>query len=75
MQGLDIETTALNPADGEIRLVQIRDGDYGRVYDVGRSESRADAAEAKLRKLGEAVAHNADLAMNSATHGWNLRGR
>jgi hypothetical protein len=35
MHGIDIETTALDPADGEIRLVQISDGSKEPyVYDL-----------------------------------------
>src|SRR5215218_10575374 len=38
MQGLDIETTALRPEDGRVRLVQIRDGERGWVYGGRRPE-------------------------------------
>jgi len=61
MQGLDIETYnpetgegELDPGKGKVRLVQIRDGDRGRVYD-GHDPELSDA----LRELDEAVAHNA----------------
>src|SRR5215203_5292542 len=54
MQGLDIETTALRPEDGRVRLVQIRDGERGLVYGGRRSEV-PDA----LRGLKTPVAHNA----------------
>jgi DNA polymerase I-like protein with 3'-5' exonuclease and polymerase domains len=54
MQGLDIETTALRPEDGRVRLVQIRDGAKGRVYD-GHDPAVPDA----LRGLTDGLAHNA----------------
>jgi DNA polymerase-1 len=61
MQGLDIETYnpetgegELDPAKGKVRLVQIRDGECGRVYD-GHDRD----LPAALRELDEAVAHNA----------------
>jgi DNA polymerase I len=54
MQGLDIETTALRPEEGRVRLVQIRDGDKGRVYD-GHDPAVRDA----LDRLDSPIAHNA----------------
>jgi DNA polymerase I len=54
MQGLDIETTALDPEEGRVRLVQIRDGAKGRVYDADLEDPRP-----ALRALTEPVAHNA----------------
>jgi ribonuclease D len=54
MQGLDIETTALDPEQGRVRLVQIRDGNRGRVYD-GHDPLVPDA----IRELDQPVAHNA----------------
>jgi DNA polymerase I len=61
MQGLDIETAnaetsrgELDPKKGRVRLVQIRDGKKGRVYD-GHDPRVPDA----LRALSEPVAHNA----------------
>jgi DNA polymerase I len=61
MQGLDIETAnpetgkgELDPDKGIVRLVQIRDGAKGRVYDGHDPE-----LPAALRELDEAVAHNA----------------
>src|SRR5215204_4152713 len=54
MQGLDIETTALDPEAGKVRLVQIRNGGRGRVYDGHDPE-----LPAALRELDGGVAHNA----------------
>ena len=54
MQGLDIETTALDPAEGKVRLVQIRDGAKGRVYD-----GHDPAVVPALEGLTLPVAHNA----------------
>ena len=46
MKGIDVETTALDPADGELRLVQISDGnEYATVYDTHyNSPSEIEAA-------------------------------
>jgi DNA polymerase I-like protein with 3'-5' exonuclease and polymerase domains len=60
MQGLDIETFGpegrgeLDPERGWVRLVQIRDGEKGRVYDGEHKD-----LPAALRELTEPVAHNA----------------
>jgi DNA polymerase-1 len=54
MQSLDIETVGLDPEAGRVRLVQIRDGSRGRVYD-GHDPRVPDA----LRALEQPVAHNA----------------
>jgi DNA polymerase-1 len=60
MQGLDIETYnpqtgegELDPEKGYVRLVQIRDGEKGRVYD-GHDPAVPDA----IRELDQPVAHN-----------------
>jgi DNA polymerase I len=70
MQGLDIETYnpergggELDPEKGLIRLVQIRNGERGRVYD-GHDPLVPDA----LRELDNPVAHNATF-----EHGWIKR--
>ena len=54
MQSLDIEIVGLDPEVGRLRLVQIRDGQRGRVYDAGDPE----VPEA-LRALDKPIAHNA----------------
>jgi DNA polymerase I-like protein with 3'-5' exonuclease and polymerase domains len=61
MQGLDIETYnpetgkgELDPEKGQIRLVQIRDGQKGRVYDADLEDPQS-----VLRALTQPVAHNA----------------
>jgi len=69
MQGLDIETVGLDPEEGKIRLVQIRNGDRGRVYDA----DDADLPEA-LRALegSAAVAHNAPFERNWIAHHYGI---
>jgi hypothetical protein len=54
MQGLDIETTALDPEEGRVRLVQIRDENKGPVYD-GHDPAVIDA----LKRVDWGIAHNA----------------
>jgi len=57
MIGIDVETTALDPADGQLRLVQISDGAQTDVHDAfldPTSEIRAAVEEHE-----ELVAHNA----------------
>jgi ribonuclease D len=57
MIGIDVETTALDPADGQLRLVQISDGAQTDVHDAfldPTSEIRAAVEEYE-----ELVAHNA----------------
>jgi hypothetical protein len=61
MQGLDIETAnaetgrgELDPEKGRVRLVQIRDGKRGRVYD-GHDPRVPDALRA--RSAGSAQRH------------------
>lgn len=34
MHGIDVETTALTPGEGELRLLQISDGKEAKVYDA-----------------------------------------
>ena len=53
MRGLDVETTALDPADGRLSLVQVADPDTFtvRVYDVIQEDT--------LSIPSEAVSHNA----------------
>jgi hypothetical protein len=36
MHGIDVETTALGPEDGKLRLVQLSDEKTARVYEVLR---------------------------------------
>jgi DNA polymerase-1 len=57
MHGIDVETTALRPAEGDLRLVQPSDGSRALVFDVFRQEPTLirDAIEAH----DELVAHNA----------------
>ena len=67
MQGLDIETTALDPEAGKVHLVQIRNGRHGRVYDGHDPE-----LPAALRKLDKAVAHNATFERSWIAHHYGL---
>lgn len=67
MQGLDIETVKLDPEVGRVWLVQIRDGDRGRVYDA----DDADLPEA-LRALVEPVAHNAPFERSWIAHHYGI---
>jgi ribonuclease D len=57
MHGIDVETTALSPAEGDLLLVQLSDGSRALVFDVFRQEPTLirDAIEAH----DELVAHNA----------------
>jgi ribonuclease D len=57
MHGIDIETTALDPAEGRLRLMQLSDGEEVTVYDAFRVPDTVlrEALEAN----GELVAHNA----------------
>jgi ribonuclease D len=57
MIGLDVETTALSPDEGELRLVQLSAGKGAQVYDMYTDE--ANDAVASLNRGGEFVAHNA----------------
>jgi DNA polymerase-1 len=65
MQGLDIETAnpngggELDPEKGRVRLVQIRDGVKGRVYD-----GHDPAVIPALREVDAGVAHNAPFERN-----------
>jgi hypothetical protein len=62
MQGLDIETTALDPAEGKVGLVQIRNGRRGRVYD-----GHDPQVIAELLRLDKPVAHNATFERAEST--------
>src|SRR5215203_5524141 len=57
MIGIDVETTALTPDEGDLRLVQLSDGQEADVYDAFRQDP------ARLRHAvqihNELVAHNA----------------
>src|SRR5215204_6197945 len=39
MHGIDVETTALRPAEGDLRLVQLSDGKKAKVYDAFRQDA------------------------------------
>lgn len=61
MIGLDIETTALDPREGEIRLVQVAEGDRVDVYDTHLQEFSViqNVVGDVSRGRGDLVAHNA----------------
>src|SRR5215212_10429638 len=57
MHGIDVETTALRPAEGDLRLVQLSDGKRAKVYDAFRQD--AEAIRRAIEQHDELVAHNA----------------
>src|SRR5215212_9121692 len=57
MIGIDVETTALRPEEGKLRLVQISDGEEAEVYDAFRQD--AEEIRRAIEKHEELVAHNA----------------
>jgi len=57
MHGIDVETTALDPAEGDLRLVQLSDGKRAKVYDAFRQD--AEEIRRAIEKHEELVAHNA----------------
>src|SRR5215212_7720189 len=57
MIGIDVETTALRPEEGKLRLVQISDGRGAEVYDAFRQD--AEEIRRAIEKHEELVAHNA----------------
>lgn len=67
MHWIDVETTALRPEEGELRLVQISDGEEAEVYDAFKQP------EEEIRRAVEArsdyVAHNATFERLWIGHG------
>ena len=57
MIGIDVETTALDPAEGDLRLVQLSDGLRTQVFDAFRQD--ADLIRRTIDAHDELVAHNA----------------
>jgi DNA polymerase-1 len=57
MIGIDVETTALRPAEGDLRLVQLSDGKRAKVYDAFRQDT--GAIRRAVEEHEELVAHNA----------------
>src|SRR5215208_3830797 len=57
MLGIDVETTALRPEEGKLRLVQISDGRWAEVYDAFHQEAEVIRRAVEARE--ELVAHNA----------------
>jgi ribonuclease D len=57
MIGIDVETTALRPAEGDLRLVQLSDGKRAKVYDAFRQD--AEEIRRAVEREDELVGHNA----------------
>jgi ribonuclease D len=57
MHGIDVETTALRPEEGDLRLVQLSDGKWAKVYDAFKQD--AEAIRRAIEQHDELVAHNA----------------
>jgi hypothetical protein len=57
MYGIDVETTALDPADGKLRLLQLSDGEEVLVYDAFKQPIELLTREAA--DWTPLVAHNA----------------
>src|SRR5215213_6056775 len=57
MHGIDVETTALAPEEGHLRLVQVSDGQETDVYDAFRQDAEVIRRAVEARE--ELVAHNA----------------
>jgi DNA polymerase-1 len=57
MIGIDVETTALTPDEGDLRLVQLSDGQEADVYDVFRQDPARIRHAVQIHS--ELVAHNA----------------
>ena len=57
MIGIDVETTALRPEEGDLRLVQLSNGKKAKVYDAYRQD--ADVIRRAIEEHDELVAHNA----------------
>jgi hypothetical protein len=58
VHGIDLETTALDPAEGRLRLLQLSDGEEVDVYDAYRVSDTV---------LREAVEEHPDLVAHNAT--------
>jgi DNA polymerase-1 len=57
MHGIDVETTALTPEEGDLRLVQLSNGKQAKVYDAFKQP--AEVIRRAVESEGELVAHNA----------------
>ena len=57
MHGLDVETTALSPHEGRLRLVQLSDGKRAQVFDL--YEHDEEEVRAAILEHDDLVAHNA----------------
>ena len=57
MHGLDVETTALSPHEGRLRLVQLSDGKRVQVFDL--YEHDEEEVRAAILEQDDLVAHNA----------------
>src|SRR5215208_1471132 len=59
MIGIDVETTALRPAEGDLRLVQLSNGKKAKVYDAYRQDADVIRRAIEKHEAGSLVAHNA----------------
>src|SRR5215208_4812078 len=59
MIGIDVETTALRPAEGDLRLVQLSNGKKAKVYDAYRQDADVIRRAIQEHEAGSLVAHNA----------------
>jgi DNA polymerase I len=57
MIGIDVETTALTPEEGRLRLVQISNGRWAEIYDAFVQDE--DVIRRAVKVYDELVAHNA----------------
>jgi ribonuclease D len=57
MQGIDVETTSLDPAEGDLRLVQLTRGNNVTVYDL--YDEDPDVVRRAIEQASDLVAHNA----------------
>ena len=57
MRGIDVETTALRPEEGDLRLLQISDGKRADVYDAFKQPE--EALRRAFEHRSDYVAHNA----------------
>jgi DNA polymerase I len=59
MHGIDVETTALTPEEGDLRLVQLSNGKQAKVYDAFKQPEDLIRRAVESEGEGSLVAHNA----------------
>ena len=76
MYGIDVETTALTPEEGRLRLVQVSDGEETDVYDAFRQDAevirRAVEREEELATLRSLVACAASIDSHRDVRGLSI---